>query len=44
MKKWHLLSPKFEISGDNAVDGLDVSVLQDSLLGPVLGIPRSPVR
>lgn len=45
-EKWHLLSPKFEISGDNAVDGLDVSVLQDSLLGPVLGIhdPRLDER
>ena len=45
-EKWHLLSPKFEISKDNAVDGLDVSVLQDSLLGPVLGIhdPRLDER
>ena len=35
-----------EIGGDDAVDGLDVSVLQNHLLGPVLGIgdPRTDSR
>ena len=36
--KWYRLTARPEIMKDDAVDGLDVSVLQNELLGPVLGI------
>ena len=35
---WYLLKAKGKILSDDAVDGLDVAVLQNSLLEPVLGI------
>ena len=43
---WYRLRAKPEIRSDDAVDGLDVSVLQNHLLGPVLGIgdPRTDSR
>lgn len=38
-KKWYLLTAREELfTGKDAVGSLDVSVLQDYLLGPVLGI------
>ena len=37
-KKWYRLTAKPEILSDDPVDGLDVSVLQNALLSPVLGI------
>ena len=45
-KQWYLLTAKAEILSDAPVQGLDVSVLQDHLLGPVLGIgdPRTDSR
>ena len=45
-KQWYLLTAKVEILSDDPVQGLDVSVLQDHLLGPVLGIgdPRTDSR
>ncbi|MBQ4504680.1 MAG: DUF1015 domain-containing protein [Firmicutes bacterium] len=45
-KQWYLLTAKEEILSDDPVAGLDVSVLQDHLLGPVLGIgdPRTDSR
>lgn len=45
-KQWYLLTAKEEILSDDPVQGLDVSVLQDHLLGPVLGIgdPRTDSR
>ncbi len=39
--KWYRLTAKERILSDDVVSGLDVSVLQDSLLGPILGI-RDP--
>lgn len=44
--KWYKLTAREHIKSDNPVDGLDVSILQDSLLGPVLGIkdPRTDKR
>ena len=44
--RWYLLKAHAEIRKDDAVDGLDVSVLQNELLGPVLGIgdPRTDDR
>ncbi len=41
--QWYRLSAKPEIMSEDAVEGLDVSVLQNYLLGPVLGIddPRT---
>lgn len=44
--QWYELSVKPEILSDDAVDGLDVSILQDHLLAPVLGIhdPRTNQR
>lgn len=45
--KWYVLTAKPELfEGKNAVESLDVSVLQDNLLGPVLGIgdPRTDSR
>ena len=45
-KRWYRLEIKPEYTSDDAVKGLDVSVLQDNLLGPVLGIgdPRTDTR
>ena len=45
-QKWYHLTAKAAICSDDAVEGLDVSVLQNSLLGPVLGIgdPRTDER
>lgn len=44
--EWYLLNAKKEILSDDAVDGLDVSLLQNNLLGPILGIedPRTDKR
>lgn len=45
--KWYVLTAKPELfEGKDAVGSLDVSVLQDNLLGPVLGIgdPRTDSR
>lgn len=36
--KWYELIAREEIRSEDAVKGLDVSLLQDNLLGPVLGI------
>ena len=43
---WYKLSAKEEIKSDDPVAGLDVSVLQDNLLNPILGIedPRVDKR
>ena len=43
---WYLLKAKGKILSDDAVDGLDVAVLQNSLLEPVLGItdPKTDKR
>ncbi len=45
-QKWYHLTAKPAICSDDAVEGLDVSVLQNNLLGPVLGIgdPRTDER
>ncbi|MEF2877678.1 MAG: DUF1015 family protein [Blautia sp.] len=45
-KKWYHLKLKEEYASRDAVEGLDVSVLQDYILGPVLGIqePRTDSR
>lgn len=37
-KKWYMLTAKNEIRTDDAVAGLDVSILQDNVLIPILGI------
>ncbi|MBQ7919807.1 MAG: DUF1015 domain-containing protein [Lachnospiraceae bacterium] len=44
--KWYLLEAKDALKSDDAVKGLDVSILQDYLLGPVLGIgdPKTDKR
>lgn len=44
--KWYQLTAYKKITSDDPVKGLDVSVLQDNLLGPVLGIsdPRTDKR
>ncbi len=44
--KWYKLRAHHDIKSDDPVKGLDVSVLQDGLLGPVLGIgdPRTDKR
>jgi len=44
--KWFHLTAKEHILSEDAVEGLDVSVLQNSLLGPVFGIgdPRTDER
>ena len=44
--KWYALEIKPEYKNDHPVDGLDVSVLQNELLAPVLGIddPRTDSR
>lgn len=43
---WYRLKAKAEIRSEDAVKGLDVSLLQDRLLGPVLGIqdPKTDTR
>lgn len=45
-KKWYKLTAREHIRSDNPVEGLDVSILQNSLLEPVLGIkdPRTDKR
>ena len=44
--KWYLLTPKFDVSGLDVISRLDVSVLQDNVLAPLLGIadPRTSDR
>ena len=44
--KWYLLRPKFDISGLGVTGQLDVSILQDNILAPLLGIddPRTNSR
>lgn len=41
--KWYLLTPKFDISQLGVIEQLDVSILQDKILAPILGIadPRT---
>ncbi len=41
--QWYLAKPDFDISGKNVVERLDVSMLQDYVLAPLLGIsdPRT---
>ena len=43
---WYLLTAKESIMSDDPVDGLDVAILQDYLLTPILGIgdPRVDKR
>ncbi len=45
-KEWYLLEAKDDIKTDDPVEGLDVSLLQNHILGPVLGIgdPRTDKR
>jgi len=45
-EEWYCLTAKKEIRSNDAVDGLDVSILQDNLLAPILGIqdPKSDKR
>lgn len=44
--EWYLLTAKAEVRSKNPVQDLDVSILQDNLLGPVLGIgdPKTDKR
>ena len=44
--KWYKLTAHKDIMSDDPVDGLDVAVLQDNLLAPVLGIgdPKTDKR
>lgn len=44
--EWYLLAAKPELLREDPVEGLDVSILQNELLGPVLGIgdPRTDKR
>ena len=44
--EWYLLTANASLLCEHPVDGLDVSVLQDNLLGPILGIgdPRVDKR
>ena len=44
--EWYFLKAKDNILSDDAVDGLDVSLLQDNVLRPILGIedPRTDKR
>ena len=44
--KWYKLTAKESIIPDDVIDSLDVSILQDKILGPVLGIqdPRTDKR
>ena len=43
---WYQLSAKPEIAADHPIDGLDVAILQNHLLAPILGIldPRTDKR
>ncbi|OOB77579.1 MAG: hypothetical protein BEN19_01630 [Epulopiscium sp. Nuni2H_MBin003] len=43
---WHILTAKPEIISDDCIKGLDVSILQDNILQPLLGIddPRTSTR
>ena len=43
---WYKLVARPEVRTDDAVEGLDVSILQDNVLGPILGIddPRTDER
>ena len=43
---WYKLVARPEVRMDDAVEGLDVSILQDNVLGPILGIddPRTDER
>lgn len=45
-KKWYGLSPKEKINSENVIDSLDVSILQNKLLAPLLNIqdPRIDKR
>ena len=45
-KKWYKLTAKVDILSEHPVDGLDVSVLQNNVLGPILGIndPKTDKR
>ena len=45
-ENWQTLTPNEPVSGADPVSSLDVSILQDRLLGPVLGIgdPRTDPR
>ena len=42
---WYSLVPRFEIDSES-IEGLDVQILQDTILGPLLGIedPRTDQR
>ncbi len=44
--QWYKLTAKAEITSDDPVEGLDVSILQNNLLKPILGIddPRTDKR
>ncbi|MEA2012390.1 MAG: DUF1015 family protein [Verrucomicrobiota bacterium] len=44
--KWYTLKPSFDISTLGVIEGLDVSILQDNILAPLLGIadPRTSNR
>ena len=44
--EWYKLDPNFDLSGLDVIGRLDVSILQDNLLAPVLGIddPRTSKR
>ena len=41
--KWYSVTPKFDTSKLGVIEELDVSILQDNVLGPILGIddPRT---
>ncbi len=45
-KKWYKLTAKFNILSNDPVDGLDVSILQNNVLKPILGIndPKTDKR
>lgn len=45
-EKWYKLKAKKDILSDDPVDGLDVAILQNNLLEPVLGIhdPKTDKR
>ena len=44
--RWSLLRPRFDISSLGVIEQLDVSILQDNILAPILGIddPRTSKR
>jgi len=45
-RQWYTLTPKFDRAGLGVIERLDVSILQDNILGPLLGIddPRTSKR